>query len=82
MGLDTSPDRRRDLSRWNIAAALGLLAAAFLMDRLAPAREDEDEIPEPRVPVTRHWISITQRDYPLARIHEPTIADTADRPSV
>ena len=39
MGSDTAPGRRRDLTGWNIAAALGLLAAAFLVERLAPARE-------------------------------------------
>ena len=44
MGLDTANGRRRDLSGWNIAAALGLLAAAFLVERLVPA-ENED-LPE------------------------------------
>jgi membrane protein len=41
MGLDTATGRRRDLTGWNIAAALGLLAAAFLVERLVPA-ENED----------------------------------------
>lgn len=41
MGLDTLPDRRRDLSGWNIAAAFGLLAAAFALERLVPARKDD-----------------------------------------
>jgi membrane protein len=36
MGLDTADGRRRDLTGWNIAAALGLLAAAFLVERLTP----------------------------------------------
>jgi membrane protein len=41
MGLDTGQGRRRDLTGWNIAAALGLLAAAFLVERVLPA-ENED----------------------------------------
>jgi membrane protein len=41
MGLDTATGRRRDLTGWNIAAAVGLLAAAFLVERLVPA-ENED----------------------------------------
>src|SRR3984957_14694889 len=36
MGSDNAPGRRRDLSGWNIAAALGLVAATFLVERLAP----------------------------------------------
>jgi membrane protein len=41
MGLDSVYARRRDLTMWNIAAALGLLAAAFLMERLAPAGKED-----------------------------------------
>jgi membrane protein len=41
MGIDTAHRRPRDLTGWNIAAALGLLAAAFLVEHLVPA-ENED----------------------------------------
>src|SRR6202021_2072948 len=34
--METKPDRRPNLTGWNLAAALGLLAAAFLIERLAP----------------------------------------------
>lgn len=44
MGLDTADGRRRDLSGWNIAAAFSLLAAAFLVERLAPA--ENEGVPE------------------------------------
>jgi membrane protein len=37
MDFDTAPGRRRDLTGWNIAVSLGLLAAAFLLERIAPA---------------------------------------------
>jgi membrane protein len=36
LGMETKPDRRPNLTGWNLAAALGLLAAAFLIERLAP----------------------------------------------
>jgi len=39
---DTSPDRGRGFTGWSIAATLGLLAAAFLVDRLAPTENAED----------------------------------------
>ena len=41
MGSDTAHDRRRDLTGWDIAATLGLLVAAFVVERLVPA-ENED----------------------------------------
>jgi membrane protein len=41
MGLYTAHGRRRDLTGWNIAAAFGLLVAAFVVERLAPA-ENQD----------------------------------------
>ncbi len=44
MGLDTADDRRRDFTGWNIAGAVGLLAAAFLVARLAPA--ENGDVPE------------------------------------
>src|ERR1700722_9031711 len=44
MGSDNAPGRRRDLSGWNIAAALGLVAAAFLVERLAPV--ENQAVPE------------------------------------
>ena len=34
--MEAKPDRRPNLTGWNLAAALGLLAAAFLIERLAP----------------------------------------------
>jgi membrane protein len=37
MGLYTAHGRRRDLTGWNIVAAFGLLAAALVVERLAPA---------------------------------------------
>ena len=37
MGLATGHGRRRDLTGWNLAVGFGLLAAAFLVERLAPA---------------------------------------------
>jgi membrane protein len=40
MGSDSASGRRRDLSGWNIAAALGLVAAAFLVERLAPVENE------------------------------------------
>jgi membrane protein len=40
MALETEPDRRHNLTGWNLAAALGLLAAAFLIDRLAPGENE------------------------------------------
>ena len=40
MGSDNASGRRRDLSGWNIAAALGLVAAAFLVERLAPVENE------------------------------------------
>ena len=44
MGLNTAHGRRREITGWNIAAAFGLLVAAFVVERLAPA-ENED-VPE------------------------------------
>ena len=41
MALDTANGRHRDLTGWNIAAALGLLAAAFLVERLVPAKSED-----------------------------------------
>ena len=40
MGLDTEPGRRSPLTGWSLAAALGLVAAAFLVERLAPAENE------------------------------------------
>jgi membrane protein len=40
MGLETEPDRRPHLNGWNLAAALGLLAAAFLVERLASGENE------------------------------------------
>jgi membrane protein len=40
LSMETEPDRRPNLTGWNLAAALGLLAAAFLVEHLAP-RENE-----------------------------------------
>lgn len=37
MKQDITPRRRHELSGWNIAAAFGLLAAAFVVERLAPS---------------------------------------------
>jgi membrane protein len=44
MGLDTEPGRRSPLTGWSLAAALGLVAAAFLVERLAPA--ENEAVPE------------------------------------
>ena len=44
MSLNTAHGRRREITGWNIAAAFGLLVAAFVVERLAPA-ENED-VPE------------------------------------
>jgi membrane protein len=44
MGLDNANSRRRGLTGWNIAAAFGLLAAAFLAERLVPAKNED--VPE------------------------------------
>lgn len=44
MSLDTAHGRRREITGWDIAAAFGLLVAAFVVERLAPA-ENED-VPE------------------------------------
>jgi membrane protein len=44
MGLNNTPRRRRELAGWNVAAALGLLAAAFLLERIAPA--ESEDVPE------------------------------------
>jgi len=41
MGLATGHGRRRDLTGWNLAVAFGLLAAAFLVGRLAPAGNED-----------------------------------------
>ncbi len=38
--METKPDRRPNLTGWNLAAALGLLAAAFLVERLAPGENE------------------------------------------
>jgi len=38
--METEPDRRPNLTGWNLAAALGLLAAAFLVERLAPGENE------------------------------------------
>jgi membrane protein len=37
--METEPDRGPNLARWNLAAALGLLAAAFLIERLPPPKD-------------------------------------------
>jgi membrane protein len=47
MGFDTAPARRRDLTGWNIAVALGLLSAAFLLERIAPA--ETEGVPEQKI---------------------------------
>jgi membrane protein len=44
MGSDNAPGRRRDLTGWSIAAALGLVAVAFLVERLAPV--ENEAVPE------------------------------------
>jgi hypothetical protein len=36
MGLEIEPDRRANLTGWSVAAALGLLGAAFLIECLVP----------------------------------------------
>lgn len=41
MGLDTAHGRHHDVTGWHIAAAFGLLTAAFLLEHLTPA-ENED----------------------------------------
>src|SRR6201990_2593177 len=38
--METKPDRRPNLTGWNLAAALGLLAGAFLVERLAPGENE------------------------------------------
>jgi membrane protein len=43
MGERESPVRRASPGGWSIAAALGLLAAALLMERLVPSRTEEPE---------------------------------------
>jgi membrane protein len=40
MGLDTESGRRSPFTGWSLAAALGLVAAAFLVERLAPAENE------------------------------------------
>jgi membrane protein len=37
--METEPDRGPNLAGWNLAAALGLLAAAFLIERLSPPKD-------------------------------------------
>ena len=44
MSLDTAHGRRRKITGWNIAAAFGLLVAAFVVERLAPAKIED--VPE------------------------------------
>ena len=44
MSLNTAHGRRREITGWNIAAAFGLLVAAFVVERLAPA--ENDDVPE------------------------------------
>ena len=48
--VDGTPRGRADHSGWSIAAALGLLAAAFLVERFAPL---EDEIHPPQAEAKR-----------------------------
>ena len=50
MLVDGTPRGRADHSGWSIAAALGLLAAAFLVERFAPL---EDEIHPPQAEAKR-----------------------------
>jgi len=46
---ESRPVQRASTDRWSIAAALGLLAAAFLMERLVPSQAEEPRPkPEPR----------------------------------
>ncbi|MGY8682591.1 YihY/virulence factor BrkB family protein [Bradyrhizobium sp. UFLA05-153] len=40
MNRESGPKRRASLDGWSIASALGLMAAAFLVDRLAPVRTE------------------------------------------
>jgi membrane protein len=37
--MEAEPDRGPNLAGWNLAAALGLLAAAFLIERLSPPKD-------------------------------------------
>ena len=57
MSLGPFPDRQRDLSRWNIAAALGLLAAALLVERLAPAQDANETRRELKSSASAHRVT-------------------------
>jgi membrane protein len=59
MALDCANGRHRDLSGWNIAAALGLLAAAFLVERLVPAKSED--LPERKTKRDTSAVGLTGR---------------------
>jgi membrane protein len=58
MSLNTAHGRRREITGWNIAAAFGLLVAAFVVERLAPA-ENED-VPERNTKEAASAIRLTE----------------------
>ena len=53
-----TPRRRSGLDGWSIAAALGLMAATFLIDRLTPVDKEDRPKPAKNLPPQ----SDTQRD--------------------
>ena len=59
MGLDTEPGRRSPLTGWSLAAALGLVAAAFLVERLAPA--ENEAVPERKTKRDASAVGLTGR---------------------
>ena len=59
MALDTANGRHRDLTGWNIAAALGLLAAAFLVECLVPSKNEN--LPERKTKRDTPAIGLTGR---------------------
>ena len=66
---DIAPDRHANLRGWNLAAALGLLAVAFVVERLAPA--ENKGLPKRRTeapPSARRWRPATAAD--LQRPHQ------------
>jgi hypothetical protein len=58
MGLDTEPGRRSPLTGWSLAAALGLVAAAFLVERLAPA--ENEAVPERKTKRDASAVGLTE----------------------
>jgi hypothetical protein len=59
MALDTANGRHRDLTGWNVAAALGLLAAAFLVERLVPAKNED--LPERKTKRDTSAVGLAER---------------------